>query len=118
MLWQFQMGEGGTSPVSFSSNDCFKWVFIDCMDMHRVRSFSLAVLHGGGGHHLSLSHQMTISNGFSLVVWKHVAVTFLSSSFKWGEGRGEDIGQSRFICQIGAHFKFCSCFTELFCFYK
>ena len=65
----------------------FKWVLIDGMDMHRVRSFSLAVLHGGG-HHLSLSRQMTVSNGFSLTVWKHVAVTFLSSSFKWGEGRG------------------------------
>ena len=29
----------------------------------------------------------------------------------------EDIGQSMFICQNWAHcFKFCSCFTELFCF--
>ena len=40
-------GGGRTSPVSFSSNDCFKWVLIDGMDMHRVRLFSLAVLHGG-----------------------------------------------------------------------
>ena len=63
---------GRTSPVIFSSGDCFEWVLIDGMDTHRVNSFSLAVLHGG------------------------------------------DIGQSRFICQIWAHFKFCSCFTELF----
>ena len=40
-------GGGRASPVSFSSNDCEKWVLIDGMDMHRVRSFSLAVLHGG-----------------------------------------------------------------------
>ena len=38
---------GGTWPVSFSSYDCFKWVLIDGMDMHRVRSFSLAVSFEG-----------------------------------------------------------------------
>ena len=43
-------GGGRTSPVTFSSNDCFEWVLID--------------------------------------VWKHIADTFSSSSFKWGEGRG------------------------------
>ena len=40
-------GGGRTSPVSFSSNDCFKWVLIDGMDTHSIRSFSLAVLCGG-----------------------------------------------------------------------
>ena len=96
-------GGGRTSPVSFSSNDCFKWVLIDGMDTHRVRSFSPAVLFGGED---ITCHFLVkwVSNGFSLMVWKHIAVTFLSSSFKWGgrEGRGEDIGQSRFVCQIWA----------------
>ena len=52
---------------------------------------------------LVFSYKLTVSNGFSLMVWKHIAVTFLSSSFEWGEGRGgegEDISQSRFVCQI------------------
>ena len=96
MLWQFQMGEGGhhlsvscqmTVSNGFSLTvwictelDCFHWQF-----------------HVGGGHHLSLFLQMTVSNGFSLTVWKHIAVTSLSNG---GEGRGEDIGQSRFVCQI------------------
>ena len=96
------MGEGGHHLSVSHQINCFEWVLIDGMDMHRVRSFSLAVSFGGGGHHLSLSRQMTVSNGFSLTVWKHLAVTFSSSSFKWGRrgGEGEDIGQSRFICQI------------------
>ena len=29
-------------------------------------------------------YKLTVSNGFSLMVWKCVAVTFSSSSFKWG----------------------------------
>ena len=33
---------------------------------------------------LIFSSKLTVSNGFSLMVWKCVAVTFLSSSFKWG----------------------------------
>ena len=52
---------------------------------------------------LVFSYKLTVSNGFSLMVWKCIAVTFLSNSFKWGrggEGRGEDISQSRFVCQI------------------
>ena len=64
-------------------------------------------------HFLIFSYKLTILNGFSLMVWKCIAVTFSSSSFKWG-----DISQSRYVCQIWAHFKFCSCFTELFHFYK
>ena len=51
---------------------------------------------------LIFSNKLTVSNGFSLMVWKCVAVTFLSSSFKWGE----DISQSRFVCQIWAHLPF------------
>ena len=48
-LWALAVLNGGgrTSPVSFSSNNCFEWVLIDGMDMHRVRSFSLAVSFGG-----------------------------------------------------------------------
>ena len=38
---------GRTSPVIFSSSDCFEWVLIDGMDMHRVHLFSLAVSFGG-----------------------------------------------------------------------
>ena len=34
---------------------------------------------------LTFSYKLTVSNGFSLMVWKHIAVTFSSSSFKWGE---------------------------------
>ena len=48
----------------------------------------------GAGHHLSLSHQLTVSNGFSLTVWKHIAVTFLSSSFEWGGGHW-----TKLVCQ-------------------
>ena len=33
---------------------------------------------------LTFSYKLTVSNGLSLMVWKHVAVTFSSSSFKWG----------------------------------
>ena len=33
---------------------------------------------------LIFSNKLTVSNGFSLMVWKHIAVTFSSSSFKWG----------------------------------
>ena len=101
MLWQFQMGEGG--------------------------------------HHLSVSCQMSVSNGFSLMVWIHTEldcfhwqfhvggrtspVTFSSNDcFEWvltdgmetrschffmkqfqmrgRGGEGEDIDQSRFVCQI------------------
>ena len=69
------------------------WLFqIDHIEQQRDHSV-LWQFQMGGGHHLSLSHQLTVSNRFSLTVWKCVAVTFSSSSFEWGE----DIGQSRFI---------------------
>ena len=58
-----------------------------------------------------------VLNGFSLTVWKHVAVTSLSSSFEWGEGRG---GRGRTSAKVGSSAKFeftCHfmlCFTGLF----
>ena len=33
---------------------------------------------------LIYSYKLTVSNGFSLTVWKRIAVTFSSSSFEWG----------------------------------
>ena len=59
---------------------------------------ALAVLNGGVHlplvplclymylYFLTFSYKLTVSNGLSLMVWKHIAVTFLSSSFKWGGG--------------------------------
>ena len=58
-----------------------------------------------------------VSNGFSLTVWKCVAVTFSSSSFEWGEGRGGE-GRGRTSAKVGSSAKFeltCHfmlCFTE------
>ena len=57
-------GGGRTSPVSFSSNNCFEWVLIDSMETRSCH--------------------------------------FFIKQFQMGEGRGEDIGQSRFVCQIWA----------------
>ena len=47
---------------------------------------------------------MTVSNGFSLTVWKHVAVTFSSSSFKWGGGDGR--GGGRTLAKVGSSARF------------
>ena len=55
-----------------------------------------------------------VLNGFSLMVCKCIAVTFLSSSFKWGEGEG----RGRTSAKVGSSAKFeltCHfmlCFTE------
>ena len=65
---------------------------------------------------LVFSYKLTVSNGFSLTVWKCVAVTFLSSSFEWGGG--EERGGGRTSAKVGLSAKFeltCHfmlCFTE------
>ena len=57
-----------------------------------------------------------VSNGFSLMVWKHVAVTFLSRSFKWGGGEGREGGRTSAKVGSSAKFeltcRFMLCFTE------
>ena len=35
-----------------------------------------------------------VSNGFSLTVWKCIAVNFSSSSFEWGERTSAKVGSS------------------------
>ena len=61
---QFQMGGGkGRGRTSAFGISIFIYILVFC-------------------------YKLTVSNGFSLMVWKCIAVTFSSSSFKWGEGRG------------------------------
>ena len=63
---------------------------------------------------LVFSYKLTVLNGFSLTVCKCIAVTFSSSSFEWGEGRGG----GRTSAKVGSSAKFeltCHfmlCFTE------
>ena len=89
---------GRTSPVSFSSNDCFKWVLIDGMDTHRVGLFSLAVSFGGRTSPVTFSS----NDCFKWVLidgMETCSCHFFIKQFQMG-GEGEDIGQSRFVCQI------------------
>ena len=75
--------------------DCFKWVLIDCIVKCRGHSELWQFQWGGTvclwylypyiyWYFLIFSNKLTVSNGFSLMVWKCMAVTFSSSSFKWG----------------------------------
>ena len=57
---------------------------------------------------LIFSYKLTVSNGFSLMVWKCVAVTFSSSSFKWG-GTLAKVGSS---ARFDLTCRFMLCFTE------
>ena len=112
-------GGGRSSPISFSSNDCFEWVLIDGMDTHRVRSFSLAVLCGGRTSPVTFSSNDCLESVLIDGMETHSCHFFIKQfQMGGGEGMGKDIGQSRFVCQIWAHFKFCSYSTELFHFYK
>ena len=62
MLWQFQMGEGGSQewgiivslsalvfPYIFLLVDCFEWVLIGDIGQHRVDSVLWQFQMGGGG---------------------------------------------------------------------
>ena len=49
----------------------------------------------GGGHHLSFSHQLTVSNGLSLTTLNSREITLCSGSFKWGGGH-----HLSFSCQL------------------
>ena len=66
---------------------------------------------------LVFSYKLMVSNGFSLTVWKRVAVTFSSSSFEWGGGEGR--GGGRTSAKVGSSAKFeltCRfmlCFSDL-----
>ena len=63
---------------------------------------------------LIFSYKLTVLNGLSLMVWKCIAVTFSSSSFEWGEGRGG--GRTSAKVGLSAKFeltcRFMLCFTE------
>ena len=39
----------------------------------------------GGGHHLTFSHQLTVLNGFSLMVWMHTELTHFHWQFCGGD---------------------------------
>ena len=84
-------------PYIFLLFDCFKWALIDCTEKRRGHSelwqfqmvggsICLWCLHVFSMHwyFLIFSYYLTVSNGFSLTVWKHIAVTFSSSSLKLG----------------------------------
>ena len=102
-LWQFQGGGPSAFGVymfslcaGISLFDCFKWALIDCIEKHRGHSELWQFQMGGTiclwylypyiyWYFLIFSNKLTVSNGFSLTVWKCMAVTFSSSSFKWGD---------------------------------
>ena len=92
---------GRTSPVSFSSNDCFEWVLIDGMDMHRVRSFSLAVSHGG-----RTSPVIFLSNDcFRWVLidgMETCSCHFFIKQFQMGGGEG----RGRTLAKVGSSARF------------
>ena len=90
-----------TSPVSFSSNDCFKWVLIDSMDMHRVRLFSLAVLFGGRTSPVTFS----LNDCFEWVLIDGMEICschFFVKQFQMG-GRG---GRGRTLAKVGSSARF------------
>ena len=96
-------GGGRTSPVSFSSNDCFEWVLIDGMDMHRVRSFSLAVSFRGEDITCHFLIKWLFQMGSHWWYGNTLLSLFCQAVSNGGRGgEGEDIGQSRFVCQIWA----------------
>ena len=61
----------------------FQRALIDHIEQQRGHSV-LWQFQMGGGHHLSLSHQLTVSNGFSLMAWIHTELTHFHWQFYMG----------------------------------
>ena len=113
-----------TFPYIFLLVDCFEWALIGHMEKQRVHSVLWQFQLEGGrvgsdllppGVNLKI---WAVSNGLSLFTLKSKEFTLSSGSFEWGEGGEGQIYPPGVNMKIWAHFKLCSCFTELFCFYK